>query len=59
MTIYDDLAAPIEAGEVCGYVDVLDGDALLTRFDLTAAEHIDAAQIDYFLGRVIRRFAFS
>ncbi len=59
VTIYDDLTAPVEAGDVCGYVDVLDGDALLVRFDLAAAERIDAAQVDYFLGRIIRRFAFS
>ena len=59
VTVYDDLAAPIEAGEICGYVDVLDDTALLVRFDLVAAQRIDAAQVDYFLGRVIRRFAFN
>ena len=51
------ISAPVYKGEVLGYVEVLDGDALLLRRDLVAAEDVPDAGINYYFNRIIKRFA--
>lgn len=51
------ISAPVYAGDVLGYIEVLDGDALLLRRDLIAGEDIPDAGIDYYFRRIIKRFA--
>jgi len=51
------ISAPVYQGDVLGYVEVLDGDALLLRRELVAAEDVPDAGIGYYFGRIIKRFA--
>ena len=47
----------IYKGDALGYVEVLDGDALLLRRELVAAEDVPDAGVNYYFGRIIKRFA--
>ncbi len=53
----DEISAPVYKGDSCGYVEILDGDALLMRRELVAAEDIPDAGISYYFNRISRRFA--
>ena len=51
------ISAPVYRGDVLGYVEVLDGEALLLRRELVAAEDVPDAGIRYYFSRIIKRFA--
>jgi len=51
------ISAPVYSGDVLGYVEVLDSDALLLRRELVAAEDVPDAGISYYFSRIIKRFA--
>ncbi len=53
----EDISAPVYKGDILGYVEVLDGDALLLRQELVAAEDVPDAGISYYFSRIIKRFA--
>lgn len=53
----ENISAPVYKGESLGYVEILDGDALLMRCQLVAAEDIPDAGISYYFNRILRRFA--
>ena len=55
--IDESISAPVYKGDVLGSVEVLDGDALLLRCELVAAEDVPDAGISYYFDRIIRRFA--
>lgn len=57
VVIDEDISAPVYRGDTLGYVEVLDGDALLLRQELVAAEDVPDAGISYYLGKIIKRFA--
>ena len=51
------ISAPVYRGDVLGYVEVLDGEALLLRRELVAAEDVPDVGISYYFSRIIKRFA--
>jgi len=53
----EEISAPIYKGDVMGYVEVLDGEALLMRRKLVAAEDVPDAGISYYFDKIINRFA--
>lgn len=53
----ESIAAPVYKGDILGYVEILDGNALLLRRELVAAEDIPDAGLEYYFGRIIKRFA--
>lgn len=53
----DEVSAPVYKGDSLGYVEILDGDSLLLRRELIAAEDVPDAGIEYYFDRVIKRFA--
>ena len=57
VVIEEDISAPVYKGDVLGYVEVLDGDALLLRRELVAAEDVPDAGINYYFDKIIKRFA--
>lgn len=58
VVLADTYAAPIQMGETCGYVEVLEENgALRTRFDLVAAADIDAATVGFYIQKLLRVFA--
>ena len=57
VSIDDSISAPIYKGDVLGYVEVLEGDSLLLRRKLVAAEDVPDAGISYYFSKIIKRFA--
>ena len=57
VVIEEDVSAPVYKGDALGYVEVLDGDALLLRRELVAAEDVPDAGINYYFDKIIKRFA--
>ena len=51
----DSIEAPLDAGEACGYVEVLEEDgALRTAFPLVAQEAVDEATVRYYIDKLLR-----
>ena len=51
----DSIEAPLDAGEACGYVEVLEEDgALRTLFPLVTQEAVDEATVRYYIDKLLR-----
>lgn len=57
VVIDEDISAPVYRGDSLGYVEILDGGALLIRQELVASEDIPDAGIGYYFDRIVKRFA--
>ena len=58
VVLADSFLAPVQKGETCGYVEVLEENgALRTRFDLVAREDIDEATVRFYIEKLLRVFA--
>ena len=58
VVLADTVAAPVEKGETCGYVEVLEENgALRSRFDLLAEETVDAASVEFYMKKLFRFLA--
>ncbi|MDR0840928.1 MAG: D-alanyl-D-alanine carboxypeptidase [Christensenellaceae bacterium] len=58
VVVADVIRAPVQAGQACGYVEVLgDEGRLLTRFELTAGSAVDAASWFYYFKKAAKHIA--
>lgn len=58
VVLADTICAPVQKGETCGYVEVLeDNGALRTRFELVAEEAVDEATVRFYFEKLLRVIA--